>query len=61
MNFKCLSTISLNNIPVLKAHLKNSMVRVNKELKNNYLLIEFVPAPDTTGEEKRKLKHYLPD
>lgn len=41
MGFQCLSTISKNNEAVMKAHAKNQTMVVQKELKNDYLLVEF--------------------
>lgn len=41
MGFKCLSTISKNNVYVMRAHAKNRNLVVLKELKNDFLLIEF--------------------
>lgn len=43
MKFRCLSTISRNNSLVIKAHSQNHLMRVLKELNNNYLLVEFIP------------------
>ena len=43
MNFRCLSTISKNNNAVINAHLTNRHMIVLKELKNDYLLVEFLP------------------
>ena len=40
-NFRCLSTISKENSAVMKAHSKNSSMKLIKELNNNYLLVEF--------------------
>lgn len=42
MGFRCLSTISKNNIPVVRAHARNSSMTVLKELPDNYILVEFV-------------------
>ena len=42
MSFRCLSTISKNNKAVIGAHKKNQNMIVLKELKNNYLLVEFI-------------------
>jgi hypothetical protein len=42
MNFRCLSTISRNNLAVMKAHAKNPTMIILKELANDYLLVEFV-------------------
>jgi hypothetical protein len=42
MKFRCLSTISRNNKNVMKAHAKNQSIRILKELRNDYLLVEFV-------------------
>jgi RimJ/RimL family protein N-acetyltransferase len=42
MGFRCLSTMSKNNRAVMHAHAKNaSMIRL-KELRNDYILVEFV-------------------
>lgn len=42
MNFRCLSTISKNNMAVMNAHAKNRDMVIRKELNNDYLLVEFV-------------------
>ena len=42
MQFRCLSTISKNNHAVMGAHAKNRAMVVLKELKDDYLLVEFV-------------------
>ena len=42
MRFRCLSTISRNNVAIMKAHSKNPNMVVLKELNNDYLLVEFV-------------------
>lgn len=42
MGFRCLSTISRNNTAVMKAHAKNSAMKILKELQNDYLLVEFI-------------------
>jgi hypothetical protein len=42
MGFRCLSTISRNNVAVMKAHSRNPNMVVLKELNNDYLLVEFV-------------------
>jgi hypothetical protein len=42
MGFRCLSTISRNNIAVMRAHAKNPTMVVLKELANDYLLVEFI-------------------
>jgi hypothetical protein len=42
MGFRCLSTISRNNVKVMRAHAKNSAMVVLKELQNDYLLVEFI-------------------
>lgn len=42
MGFRCLSTISRNNLAVMRAHAKNQTMIVLKELANHYLLVEFV-------------------
>lgn len=46
MGFRCLSTISRNNKSVMNAHQGNRHMVVLKELKNDYLLVEFVPSKD---------------
>ncbi len=46
MRFRCLSPISNNNKTVMKAHSKNPSMIVLKELKNDYLLVEFVDKID---------------
>lgn len=43
MKFRCQSTISRNNLAVMKAHSGNKHMTVLKELKNDYLLVEFLP------------------
>jgi hypothetical protein len=42
MKFRCLSTISKYNTQVIKAHAKNKTMIILKELKEDYLLVEFV-------------------
>jgi len=42
MKFRCYSTISNNNTAVIKAHSKNSSMKILKELANDYLLVEFI-------------------
>ena len=42
MHFRCLSTISRNNTAVMRAHAKNGHVVILKELRDDYLLVEFV-------------------
>jgi RimJ/RimL family protein N-acetyltransferase len=42
MEFRCLSTISLNNKNVLKAHANNQAMNVIRKLPNDYLLVEFL-------------------
>ncbi|HBE40811.1 MAG TPA: hypothetical protein DDW27_06325 [Bacteroidales bacterium] len=46
MSFRCLSTISRNNKLVMHAHEKNSKMKVLKELRNDFLLVEFVNTKD---------------
>lgn len=46
MGFRCLSTISRKNEAVINAHSKNQNIIVLKELKNDYILIEFVREAD---------------
>jgi RimJ/RimL family protein N-acetyltransferase len=45
MDFRCLSTISKNNIAVMRAHSKNPGMIILKELANEYLMVEFVRNP----------------
>lgn len=47
MKFRCLSTISRNNHAVMKAHSGNRHMSVIKELKDDYLLVEFLPDNHT--------------
>lgn len=49
MGFRCLSTISRNNIAVMRAHAKNSAMVILKELQNDYLLVEFVRSINDPG------------
>ena len=42
MGFRCLSTVSRNNLAVMRAHAKNPTMVILKELANDYLLVEFV-------------------
>jgi hypothetical protein len=49
MNFRCLSTISRNNISVMNAHKKNQSMVILKELQNDYILVEFIRV-DYVGE-----------
>lgn len=42
MNFRCMSTISKTNKLVMRAHKNNSAIKIIKELKNDYLLVEFI-------------------
>ncbi len=42
MDFRCLSTISQNNVLVMRAHSGNETMKVLKQLKNKYMLVEFV-------------------
>ncbi len=42
MGFRCLSTISLNNKTVLKAHANNPTISIIRKLPNDYLLVEFL-------------------
>lgn len=41
MGFRCLSTISQKNKAIMKAHAKNPKMIILKELKNDYILVEF--------------------
>ena len=49
MKFRCLSTISRNNHAVIKAHSGNRYMSVLKELKDDYLLVEFLPDNHEEG------------
>jgi hypothetical protein len=40
--FHCLSTISQKNDSIMRAHSKNSAMKVLKHLPNDYLLVEFI-------------------
>ena len=40
--FRCLSTISRKNHRVMKAHAQNQVMKVLKNLSNDYLLVEFI-------------------
>lgn len=42
MGFRCLSTISRNNISVMRAHSKNPDMIILKDLSDDYILVEFV-------------------
>jgi hypothetical protein len=42
MKFRCLSTISRNNVQVMRAHSRNDTMKILKHLGNNYMLVEFV-------------------
>lgn len=42
--FRVLSTISRNNSLVMRSHASNPCIVVLKELKNNYILVEFLPG-----------------
>jgi len=46
MRFRCLSTISRNNKLVMHAHERNSKMKVLKELRNDFLLVEFINKND---------------
>ena len=52
MGFRCLSTISKNNVAVMREHAKNPTMIVIKELANDYLLVEFVRK---SGESQRNM------
>lgn len=53
MGFRCMSTISRNNLAVMRAHAKNPAMIVLKELQNNYLLVEFIRSePEAQVSEK---------
>ncbi|MFZ2340925.1 MAG: hypothetical protein WAW07_14540, partial [Bacteroidales bacterium] len=41
--FRVLSTISKNNNLVMRSHAGNPFIVILKELKNNYVLVEFLP------------------
>lgn len=42
MKFRCLSSISRKNESVMRAHARNRKMIILKELKNNYILVEFL-------------------
>lgn len=44
--FRVLSTISRNNKLVIRSHSGNPYMVVLKELKDNYMMVEFLPKPD---------------
>lgn len=44
--FRVLSTISRNNHRVMRAHAGNQALKVLRELRNDYLLVEFVPPEE---------------
>lgn len=46
MRFRCLSTISRNNKLVMHAHERNSRMKILKELRNDFLLVEFINRND---------------
>ena len=46
MGFRCLSTISKNNTLVIRSHAQNEFMIILKELRNDYLLVEFVREAD---------------
>ena len=46
LGFRCLSTISRNNTAVMRSHEANKKMIVLKYLKNDYLLVEFLPEKD---------------
>ena len=52
MNFRCLSTVSRDNMAVITAHSRNKNMIVLKELRNNYLLIEFVRESQETKSNR---------
>lgn len=43
MGFRCQATISKHNHSVQRAHKKNSHMVIRKQLKNDFLLVEFLP------------------
>lgn len=51
MKFRCFSTISKNNIAVMKSHSTNRHMLVRRELKNDYLLVEFLPNEEQKGNK----------
>lgn len=50
MKFRCLSTISRNNHAIMRAHSGNRHMVVLKELKDDYLLVEFLPDNSIPGK-----------
>jgi RimJ/RimL family protein N-acetyltransferase len=55
MGFRCMSTISKNNTSVMKAHSKNHRMIILRNLKNDYMLVEFV-REDNIGMKNIKAK-----
>ena len=47
MSFRCLSTISLDNEYIVKAHSKNFYMVFRKKMPNNYILVEFMEQGDS--------------
>lgn len=43
-DFRCMSTISKNNQWVMRSHANNPLMKVVKELDNDFLLVEFVKS-----------------
>ena len=50
MGFRCLSTMSKHNHAVIQAHARNATMVVLKELKNDYILVEF-ENPETSKSQ----------
>ena len=50
MKFRCLSTISMNNAAVMRAHSRNQQMIFLKRLQDDYLLVEFLS--NNTKEEQ---------
>ena len=52
MNFRCLSTISKNNANVINAHSKNNAMIWLKDLRGEYMLVEFVKEGVLSNSQK---------
>ncbi len=52
MNFRCLSTISKNNANVINAHSKNNSMIWLKDLRGEYMLVEFVKESVLSNSQK---------
>lgn len=57
MGFRCLATISKHNHLVQRAHKSNSHMVVRKQLKNEYILVEFLPDSDELSKKGSNEAH----